>query len=65
MSNDDTLYGLIPGSYTVTFKSLNRWEKPEDKQVNIYGGNTAQIRGLYMKKEIKTMPMPWLQLLLD
>lgn len=64
-NNKDTLCGLTPGTHTVTFKSIAGWEKPENKQVNISGGQTTQAYGIYIEKDIQTMPMPWLQLLLD
>jgi len=62
-NSTDTQYGLPPGDYSVTFKNIAHWETPDSKQVNILGGQTSQTYGTY--KQMDTISMPWLPLLLE
>ncbi len=47
-----TIEDIVPGNYTVVFKSIDDWSKPSDATVKIQAGKLTKCEGVYEKDAI-------------
>ncbi|MFO7776200.1 MAG: S8 family serine peptidase [Candidatus Hydrogenedentota bacterium] len=47
-ASGETVDGLEPGDYTVTFSDMNDWLTPEAEEVTVEAGETAEVMAAYL-----------------